>query len=209
MAAAASLQPAAPPHHDLHHRHDRPRLWTLFLLHPAMAWTTSSMLMQLRWWQLDLLLLLTPSPSSSSRSATTLAFLPPASGVDVDNIRPVEAASVAAAASLRPAAPSHDLHIITIGHDSGLSSSSACRCGFGGGSGVTPTCCSSLHDLHHRHDRPRLWPFFLLHPAMAWTTSGLSIRLRWRHSDLLLLHMIFINVMIGHDSGHFSACIRR
>jgi len=105
----------------------------------------------------------------------------------VDNIRPVEAASVAAAASLRPAAPSHDLHIITIGHDSGLSSSSACRCGFGGGSGVTPTCCSSLHDLHHHHDRPRLWPFFLVLQALTWTTSDTLMWLRQRQLDLLLL----------------------
>jgi len=105
----------------------------------------------------------------------------------VDNIRPVEAASVAAAASLRPAAPSHDLHIITIGHDSGLSSSSACRYGFGGGSGVTPTCCSSLHDLHHHHDRPRLWPFFLVLQALTWTTSDTLMWLRQRQLDLLLL----------------------
>ena len=152
VAAAPSLR-LAPPPHDLHHHHDRPRLWPFFLLHPAMAWTTSSMLMWLRWWQLDLLLLLTPSPSSSSRSATTLAFLPPASGVDVDNIRPVEAASVAAAASLRPADPPHDLHhhhdrprlwpFFLVLPALTRTPPPACRYGFGGGSGVTPTCCSS------------------------------------------------------------------
>ena len=174
MAAAASLQPAAPPHHDLHHRHDRPRFWTLFLLHSAMAWTTSSMLRWLRLRQLDLLLL--------------LFFM--------------------------------ILIIVMIGHDSGLSSSfiqrwrgqhPACRGGFGGGSGVTPTCCSSLHDLHQRHDRPRLWPFFLMHPALTRTTSDTLMWLRWRQLNLLVLlfFMIFIIVMVGHDSGFSSSCIRR
>ena len=91
--------------------------------------------------------------------------------------------------------------IVMIGRDSGLSSSfirrwrgqhPACRGGFGGGSGVTPTCCSSLHDLHQRHDRPRLWPFFLVLPALTRTTSDTLMWLRQRQLDLLLLLLFFI-----------------
>ena len=90
----------------------------------------------------------------------------------MDNIRPVEAASVAAAASLQPAAPSHD--------------------------------------LHHHHDRPRLWPFFLLYPALTRTTYDTLMWLRQRQLDLLLLlfFITFIIVMIGHDSGLSSSCVR-
>ena len=99
--------------------------------------------------------------------------------------------------------------IVTIGPDSRLSSSCiqrwrgqhpACRGGFGGGSGVTPTCCSSLHDLHQRHDRPRLWPFFLMHPALTRTTSDTLMWLRQRQLDLLLLLFFITSLTCGSQS---------
>ena len=47
---------------------------------------------------------------------------------------------------------------------------------------------------------------------MAWTTSGMLMWLRWWQLDLLLL-LSFITfiiiIMIGHDSGLSSSCIRR
>ena len=46
---------------------------------------------------------------------------------------------------------------------------------------------------------------------MAWTTSGMLMWLRWWQLDLLLLlsFITFIIIMIGHDSGLSSSCIRR
>ena len=46
---------------------------------------------------------------------------------------------------------------------------------------------------------------------MAGTASGMLMWLRWWQLDLLLLlfFITFINVMIGHDSGLSSSCIRR